>query len=79
MVIKRRIETERAEALRSKRQDFAAPGGNHDKLIGFLARALPMGVGVVAALMIIAPILTILCDTIGIVGGGLMGGTVIRM
>jgi lipopolysaccharide export system protein LptC len=56
MVIKRRIETERAEALRSKRQDFAAPGGNHDKLIGFLARALPMGVGVVAALMIITPL-----------------------
>lgn len=56
MVIKRRIETERAEALRSKRQDFAAPGGNHDKLIGFLARALPMGVGVLAALMIITPL-----------------------
>ena len=56
MVIKRRIETERAEALRSKRQDFAAPGGNHDKLIGFLARALPMGVGMVAALMIITPL-----------------------
>ena len=56
MVIKRRIETERAEALRSKRQDFAAPGGSHDKLIGFLARALPMGVGVVAALMIITPL-----------------------
>ncbi|MEM1053056.1 MAG: LPS export ABC transporter periplasmic protein LptC [Pseudomonadota bacterium] len=56
MVIKRRIETKRAEALRSKRQDFAAPGGSHDKLIGFLARALPMGVGVVAALMIISPL-----------------------
>jgi lipopolysaccharide export system protein LptC len=56
MVIKRRIETKRAEALRSKRQDFAAPGGSHDKLIGFLARALPMGVGVIAALMIITPL-----------------------
>ncbi|MEO1221638.1 MAG: LPS export ABC transporter periplasmic protein LptC [Pseudomonadota bacterium] len=56
MVIKRRIETKRAAALRSKRQDFAAPGGSHDKLIGFLARALPMGVGVVAALMIITPL-----------------------
>jgi len=56
MVIKRRIETNRAKALRSKRQDFAAPGGSHDKLIGFLARALPMGVGVVAALMIITPL-----------------------
>ena len=56
MVIKRRIETQRAEALRSKRQDFASPGGNHDRLVGFLARALPMGVGVVAALMIITPL-----------------------
>lgn len=56
MVIKRRIETKRAEALRSKRQDFAAPGGRHDRLIGFLARALPMGVGVMAALMIITPL-----------------------
>ncbi|WP_298306926.1 LPS export ABC transporter periplasmic protein LptC [uncultured Erythrobacter sp.] len=56
MVIKRRIETQRAKALRSKRQDFAAPGGSHDQLVGFLARALPMGVGVLAALMIITPL-----------------------
>ena len=56
MVIKRRIETRRAEALRNKRQDFAAPGGSHDKLVAFLARALPMGVGVIAALMIITPL-----------------------
>jgi len=56
MVIKRRIETKRAQALRSKRQDFATPGGSHDKLVGFLARALPMGVGVLAALMIITPL-----------------------
>ncbi|KEO88841.1 hypothetical protein EH31_15510 [Erythrobacter longus] len=56
MVIKRRIETQRAQALRSKRQDFATPGGAHDKLVGFLARALPMGVGVLAALMIITPL-----------------------
>lgn len=56
MVIKRRIETQRAQALRSKRQNFATPGGAHDKLVGFLARALPMGVGVLAALMIITPL-----------------------
>ena len=56
MVIKRRIETNRAKELRSQRQHFATPGGSHDKLIGFLARALPMGVGVVAALMIITPL-----------------------
>ncbi len=56
MVIKRRIETAEAKALRSKRQHFAAPGGSHDRLIGFLSRALPMGVGVIAALMIITPL-----------------------
>ena len=57
MVFKRRrIETDEAKALRSKRQRFAAPGGRHDKLIGFLARALPMAVGVTAALMIITPL-----------------------
>ncbi len=56
MVIKRRIETKRAKELRSQRQHFATPGGSHDKLVGFLARALPMGVGVVAALMIITPL-----------------------
>ena len=56
MVIKRRIETSEAKALRSQRQEFAAPGGRHDRLIGFLARALPMGVGLVAALMVITPL-----------------------
>lgn len=56
MVIKRRIETNRAKDLRNKRKHFASPGGSHDKLVGFLARALPMGVGVVAALMIITPL-----------------------
>lgn len=56
MVIKRRIETSEAKELRGKRQHFAAPGGSHDKLVHFLARALPMAVGVVAALMIITPL-----------------------
>lgn len=50
------IETSEARALRSRRQHFAAPGGSHDRLVRFLARALPMGVGVVAALMIITPL-----------------------
>jgi len=53
---KRRIETQEAQQLRSRRQQFAAPGGSHDKLVRFLARFLPMGVGVVAALMIITPL-----------------------
>ena len=56
MVIKRRIETNEAKALRSKRQSFAAPGGRHDRVVGFLARALPVGVGIIAALMVITPL-----------------------
>jgi lipopolysaccharide export system protein LptC len=49
-------ETTAASALRGQRQKFAAPGGSHDRLIGFLARFLPMGVGIVAALMIVTPL-----------------------
>ncbi len=49
------IETNEARLLRGRRQTFAAPGGSHDRLVRFLARALPMGVGVVAALMVITP------------------------
>jgi lipopolysaccharide export system protein LptC len=57
MVFKqRRIETQEAKALRSERQNFAAPGGAHDRLVKFLATALPMAVGVVAALMVITPL-----------------------
>ena len=36
MVIKRRIETSEAKALRSQRQHFAAPGGRHDKAVHLL-------------------------------------------
>ena len=56
MVINRRIETSEARELRDKRQHFAAPGGSHDKLVGFLARVLPLGVGILAALMVITPL-----------------------
>lgn len=49
-------ETSQARALRSRRQHFAAPGGSHDRLVAFLARALPMAVGIVAALMVITPL-----------------------
>ncbi|HEU4819890.1 MAG TPA: LPS export ABC transporter periplasmic protein LptC, partial [Qipengyuania sp.] len=52
----RRIETQEAAALRTERQHFAAPGGSHDRLVKFLAAALPMAVGVVAALMVITPL-----------------------
>jgi lipopolysaccharide export system protein LptC len=53
---KRRIETQEAAERRGQRQDFAAPGGRHDRIIRFLGRALPMGVGVLAALMVITPL-----------------------
>ena len=56
MVIHRRIETQEAKALRSKRQHFAAPGGSHDRIVSLLAKVLPMGVGVVAALMVVTPL-----------------------
>lgn len=56
MVIHRRIETQEAKALRSKRQHFAAPGGSHDRIVSLLAKVLPMGVGVIAALMVVTPL-----------------------
>ena len=52
----RRIETQEAKQRRSLRKHWAEPGGSHDWLVGFLARALPMGVGVLAALMVITPL-----------------------
>lgn len=48
--------TVQADIIRSRRQRFAAPGGSHDRLVNFLARALPAGVGLVAALMILVPL-----------------------
>ncbi|MDA0819501.1 MAG: LPS export ABC transporter periplasmic protein LptC [Proteobacteria bacterium] len=56
MVTHRRLETNEAKQLRNQRQHFAAPGGSHDRLVTFLGKALPMGVGIVAALMIITPL-----------------------
>ena len=48
--------TIQADLNRDKRQHFAAPGGSHDRLVRFLARALPAGIGVVAAVMILVPL-----------------------
>lgn len=53
---RRRIETQEAAVLRSERQHFAAPGGAHDRLVKILAAALPMAVGVMAALLVITPL-----------------------
>jgi lipopolysaccharide export system protein LptC len=54
--VHRRIETQEAAAMRSARQRFAAPGGSHDRLVKVLATALPMAVGVLAALMVVTPL-----------------------
>lgn len=42
--------------IRNRRRHFAAPGGSHDRLIAFLAKALPAAIGLVAAVMILAPL-----------------------
>jgi lipopolysaccharide export system protein LptC len=48
--------TLQADIIRDRRRHFATPGGFHDKLISFLARALPAAIGVVAAVMILSPL-----------------------
>ncbi len=48
--------TQAADNIRNRRRAFAAPGGLHDRLIRFLAAALPAGIGVVAAVMILSPL-----------------------
>lgn len=42
--------------IRNRRRQFAAPGGAHDRLVGFLAKALPAAIGLVAAVMILVPL-----------------------
>lgn len=48
--------TAQADIIRNRRRHFATPGGFHDRLITFLARALPAAIGVIAAVMILAPL-----------------------
>lgn len=48
--------TVQADIMRTKRRGFAAPGGFHDRLVHFLARALPAAVGAMLAIMIISPL-----------------------
>jgi lipopolysaccharide export system protein LptC len=45
-----------AVEIRNRRRHFAAPGGSHDRLVGFLAKALPAAIGLVAAVMILVPL-----------------------
>lgn len=48
--------TAQADLIRDQRRHFAAPGGFHDHLVAFLAKALPAGIGLVAAVMILVPL-----------------------
>ncbi|MDE2595377.1 MAG: LPS export ABC transporter periplasmic protein LptC [Sphingomonadales bacterium] len=48
--------TIQADQIRDRRRAFAAPGGFHDKLVRFLATALPAGVGVIVAIMVLSPL-----------------------
>ncbi|HKX77757.1 MAG TPA: LPS export ABC transporter periplasmic protein LptC [Novosphingobium sp.] len=48
--------TQQADQIRDQRRAFATPGGFHDRLIGFLGKALPAAIGLVAAVMIISPL-----------------------
>ncbi|QDK34189.1 MULTISPECIES: LPS export ABC transporter periplasmic protein LptC [Sphingomonadaceae] len=48
--------SEDAIQIRNRRRHFAAPGGSHDRLVGFLAKALPTGIGLIAAVMILVPL-----------------------
>lgn len=48
--------TRQADQIRSKRRSFAAPGGSHDRLVRILAVGLPAAVGVLVAVMLLAPL-----------------------
>ena len=48
--------TLQADIIRDRRRAFAQPGAFHDRLIAFLTKALPAGVGLVAAVMILVPL-----------------------
>ena len=48
--------TAQADRLRLRRRAFAAPGGAHDRMLHLLNAMLPMGVGVVAAVMLVSPL-----------------------
>jgi lipopolysaccharide export system protein LptC len=48
--------TQAADLMRGKRRQWAAPGGSHDRMVHILARWLPGLIGVVAAAMILGPV-----------------------
>lgn len=46
-----------AERVRSGRQRWAAPGSSHDRLVTILGFALPIAIGVLAAFLVLAPLM----------------------
>jgi lipopolysaccharide export system protein LptC len=48
--------TVEADLAQDRRRRFAAPGGSHDRLIAFLSKALPAGIGLVVAVMVLSPL-----------------------
>lgn len=50
--------SEIADRVRSERQQWAAPGGRHDRLVALARVVLPMGAGAMAAFMVMAPVFT---------------------
>lgn len=50
--------SETAVRVRTERQRWAAPGSRHDALIRLLQVALPMGIGILAAFLVMAPLFT---------------------
>lgn len=45
-----------ARIERTARQNWAAPGSRHDRLIALLQIALPVGIGILAAFLVMAPL-----------------------
>lgn len=48
--------THEADAIRDRRRAFAVPGGSHDRVVRFLAKWLPAGIGAIAAVMLLSPL-----------------------
>lgn len=48
--------SELARAVRSERQQWAAPGSRHDKLVAGARAILPMAIGILAAFLVMAPL-----------------------
>ncbi|MCU6454879.1 LPS export ABC transporter periplasmic protein LptC [Sphingomonas sp. A2-49] len=50
------VAPDASAGVRSVRQRWAAPGGRHDRFVGLLNTALPVGIGVLAAFLVMAPL-----------------------